>query len=427
MGTLEILIEQLGVNGEGVGRIDGYTVFVPGALPKEKVRVELVERKKTYARAKLLKVLASSPHRTTPQCLHFGKCGGCQLMHLDYAEQLAAKRQRVVDALQRIAKLETFEVLPCYLSPLKLGYRNKIQLPEGRGLFAYNSHEIVEVEHCHIHCDLGEEVLTKIRPILRELPPGELRHLLIKTAIHTQEVLVTLVTRQENPPHLLEIARQISLASSHIKGIVQNINPSTNNTILSEKFKTLIGNSFIFETILGLSFKVSSASFFQVNPLQAEILYQKAIELASCSGKETVLDAFCGVGTISLLAASLAKEVIGIECVPQAIRDAEDNAQRNKIENVRFHCGQAEKLISALGPIDVAILNPPRKGCEGSFLKELAAKQPLRIIYISCDPATLARDIAYLSSYGYKPDFIQPFDMFPQTSHVECLVRLEVQ
>lgn len=424
MQTLEILIEQLGVNGEGVGRLNGYTVFVPGALPKEKVRVELTESKKTYAKAKLIENLGSSPHRTTPKCAHFGKCGGCQLMHLAYPEQLKAKRQRVVDALERIAKLPHFEVLLCHPSPLELGYRNKIQLPQGRGLFAYNSHEIVEVDHCLIHCDLGEKTLAMIRPLLGNLPKDELRHLLIKTAFHTKEVLVTLVTTQEHPPHLLELATQIMQASSKIKGVVQNINPSTNNTVLSRKFKTLIGEPFIFETILGLRFKVSSASFFQVNPLQAEFLYKKAIELASLNGKETVLDAFCGVGTISLLVASQAKEVIGIECVEDAIRDAEDNARRNQIENVRFYCGQAEKLISRLKAIDVAILNPPRKGCESSFLKELAEKKPSRIIYISCDPATLARDLAYLTIQGYKADFIQPFDMFPQTSHVECLVRL---
>jgi 23S rRNA (uracil1939-C5)-methyltransferase len=424
MQTLEILIEQLGVNGEGVGRLSGYTIFVPGALPKEKVSVELIERKKTYAKAKLLKRLTPSPHRTTPHCPHFGKCGGCQLMHLEYPEQLKAKRQRVVDALERIGKLNSFEVLPCHPSPLALGYRNKIQLPEGKGLFAYNSHEIVEVDHCYIHCDLGEKALAEIRPLLSRLPKGELRHLLIKTAVQTQEVLVTLVTTQENPAHLLEIAKQIIRASPKIKGVVQNINPSTNNTILSRKFKTLIGEPCIFESILGLSFKVSSASFFQVNPMQAEILYKKTLELAALSSKETVLDAFCGVGTISLLAASHAKKVIGIECVREAICDAEDNAQRNRIGNVQFHCGQAESLISTLGAIDVAILNPPRKGCESSFLKELAEKRPSRILYISCDPATLARDLAYLTSQGYEPDFIQPFDMFPQTAHVECLVRL---
>ena len=395
MQTLEILIEQLGVGGEGVGRFGGYTVFVPGALPKETVRVELTERKLTLGLS-FIEQLSSSPHRTTPKCPYFGKCGGCQLMHLDYPEQLKAKRQRVVDALERIGKLKGFEVLDCHPSPLELGYRNKIQLPQGKGLFAYNSHDIVEVDHCLIHCDPGEEALTKIRPLLEMLPKGELRHLLIKTAVHTQEILVTLVTKQESPPHLLEVARQIMQASPRIKGVVQNINPSTNNTILSRTFKTLIGEPCIFETIVAGKLKVSSASFFQVNPLQPEILYKKALELSNLSGKETVLDAFCGVGTISLLAASGAKEVIGIECVEDAISDARDNARKNRIENVQFHCGQAESLITTLKAIDVAILNPPRKGCESSFLKELAEKQPSRILYISCDPATLARDLAYL-------------------------------
>jgi 23S rRNA (uracil1939-C5)-methyltransferase len=425
MQTLEILIEQLGINGEGVGRLNGYTIFVPGALPGESIHATLYEKKKSYGRAKLIEKHSTSPHRVKAPCPLFGRCGGCQLMHLEYGEQLKAKRQRVIDALERIGKLQNLKVQPCEPSPLTLGYRNKIQLPAGKGLYAFNTHELVEVDHCHIHCDLGENVFKKIRPLFEKFPDGELRHVLIKTAVNTQEVLVTLVTKHENSPLLIQIAREIMNCAPEIKGVVQNINNSSGNAILSNHFKTLTGQPYILEDILGLIFKVSSASFFQVNPKQAERLYQKAIEFADLSGGETVLDAFC-VGTLSLLAAKHAKKVIGVECVPEAIRDAEDNAERNGITNIEFYSAHAEDFVSKVDSIDIAILNPPRKGCESSFLEQLAKLKPKKVLYISCDPATLARDLAYLISKGYKIDWIQPFDMFPQTAHVETLTVLNI-
>lgn len=422
----DLLVERLGINGEGVGYHEGFTVFVDEALPKEKVRVRLYEKRKNFGRAKIVEILTASPHRVKPVCPLFGRCGGCQLMHLDYAQQLIAKRQRVVDALERIGKFTDSDVQPCEPSSLPLGYRNKIQLPvvDGRlGLYARNSHDLVEIERCFIHCDLGEKALAHIQSILKAFS-FELKAVLIKTAVNTQQVLVILVTVKEEMP--AGLAETIMAAMPEIKGVVQNVHPTQGNVILSRDFRTLAGQGWVEEKLLGLTFKVSPASFFQVNPAQAERLYQKVLEFSSLGKDEIVLDAYCGVGTLSLILAREAKEVIGIECVPEAILDAEENAKHNGISNARFLCGQAEELVPTLKGIDVAILNPPRKGCEPSFLQKLVSLQPKRVVYVSCDPATLARDLRFLCDNGYVLDIAQPFDMFPQTAHVECIVRLKL-
>lgn len=425
----QINIQRLGINGEGVGYLDGMTVFVDGALPGELVDVRIYEQHKRYARAKVVNTLTLSPHRKTPPCPLFGTCGGCQIMHLDEEVQLKTKTERVVDALQRIGKLDV-DVQPCISSPSALHYRNKIQLPIRGGdplrigLYAQNSHDLVEIDDCKIHCPLGDQAFQKVKMILKNAPISEeiFKTLLIKTAISTQQVLVILVT--QGTPELASIAQQILESMPEIKGVVQNIHDSSNNVILGKTFRTLAGQGSIEEKLSGLYFKVSPASFFQVNPAQAEKLYQKALELADLKGEEKVLDAYCGVGTLSLILAQRAKEVIGVECVSDAIRDAQENARRNQINNVRFVCDKAEDFISTLKNVDVAVINPPRKGCESNFLEKLSALAPERIVYISCDPATLARDLAFLCCRGYKVDHVQPFDMFPQTAHVECVVSL---
>lgn len=423
---IELTIENLGINGEGVGRFQGFTLFVEGALPGERVRALVSESRTTFARAEVIEVLIHSPYRVKPPCPLFGRCGGCQLMHLDYHKQLEAKRGRVIDAFERIAKLKV-EVLPCIPSPLPLAYRNKIQLPVSAhnqlGLYARNTHDLVEIEECLIHCALGETVLQGIQQILRDSPAySDLKHVLIKTAVNQAEVLVILVTKGREPPVLL--ANQIFKLSSEIKGVVQNINPSEKNVILGPEWRTLVGQGWIEERLSGLYFTVSPASFFQVNSAQAEALYQKVVEWAHLTGKETVLDAYCGVGTLALICAQGALEVIGIESVKEAIVDAKENAKRNHIKNVQFICGTAEEKIALLGKIDVAIVNPPRKGCDRVFLEALLEKRPRQILYVSCDPATLARDARILCEKGYNLTTVQPFDMFPQTMHVECVASL---
>jgi len=424
---LDLFIERLGINGEGVAHHEGYTVFVDGALPGEQVRACLYERHKSYGRANIIKQLKTSLSRTKPPCPLFSKCGGCQLMHLEYNQQLEAKRQKVADALERIGKLTGFTVLPCEPSPSPLHYRNKIQLPmdgNGRlGLFARNTHEIVPIEHCLIHCDLGQKAFEHVQRIISRYAYN-LRHVLIKTGVHTSQVLVILVTAEKQL--LTDLATEIMKAMPEIKGVVQNINPAEGNVVLSDNFRTLAGQGYIEERLSGLVFKVSPASFFQVNPVQAEKLYQKALEFAELSGKEIVLDAHCGVGTLSLFLAQHAKEVIGVECVKEAIADAEHNARLNAISNVQFQCAHTETFIGSLEKVDVAVLNPPRKGCERAVLESLVKLKTSRIVYISCDPATLARDLQFLCQNGYQVDAIQPFDMFPQTAHVETVVKLSV-
>lgn len=434
-------IHGIGSNGEGVGYLDGFTVFVDGALPGEVVEARLVERHKRYGRGQLTSIVTPSPHRIAPPCKLFGKCGGCQLMHLSYPEQLKIKQQRVIDALRRIGKIEDAPVAPCLPSPSSLGYRNKIQLPvrQGKngielGLYARSSHELVEVDTCAIHCPLGEQVYKEAKSIIqqsgiRAYDPiqgsGELRHLLIKTAVHTQEVLVILITNGEQSPILQHIAKAIMKQCPQVKGVIHNIHTGRDNVILGRTYNVLQGQASMTEELCGKTFKVSPASFFQVNPLQAENLYAKALEFAALTGEESVLDAYCGVGTLSLLFASKAKRVIGVECVPEAIEDAKENAQLNGIQNITFVCAPAETHIQTLSDIDLILLNPPRRGCEEAFLDGIGALQPKTVIYISCDPATLARDIALLRGYGYQIEAIQPFDMFPQTAHVECVTKLQ--
>jgi len=413
--SLVLTIQRLGIHGEGVSSWEGLTTFVDGALPGEVVKAIIVERKKSYARAKVLERLQTAPTRVQPICPVFGRCGGCQLMHLDPGEQLKTKRQRVIDALERIGKLFDVPVLECLPSPKPLHYRNKIQLPvkDGKlGLYAFNSHDLVEIDQCFIHCALGEKAFQVVK---NNLHP-DLKYVLIKTAIQTDQILVVLVTAE--PTDLTAYAETLMRALPQIKGVVQNINPSDTNTVLSSNFRTLAGQPYIEDLICGLRFKVSPASFFQVNPAQAENLYQKAIEFCELTGEETVLDGYCGVGTLSLLLAQKAKKVIGIESVPAAIEDAKENAKINQID-ASFICSKAEKF--KLEKVDVAVINPPRKGCEPEFLEQLDAR---RIVYISCDPATLARDLAILRTRGYQTEMVQPFDMFPQTMHVESIAKI---
>ena len=417
----ELQIEGLGVHGEGVGRLRGFTLFVDGALPGERVEVCVEQVKSSFGRARLQRILTSSPHRVSPPCAVFGRCGGCQLMHLDYREQLERKRGRVVDALRRIGKLDV-EVQPCLPSPQQLHYRHKIQLPVGRegalGLYARGTHDLVEIEQCHIHSPLGERVLQGIRPLLKRVEG--LKHVLIKTAVHTQQVLVVLVTRGREPP--LTLAEEILRQSPEIKGVVQNIHPLESNVILGTEWQTLAGQGWFEEMVCGLRFKVSPASFFQVNPAQAELLYTEVVRLAELRGTERVLDAYCGVGTLSLVLAPHAREVVGIECIEEAIVDARENAAQNGVEHAQFICGRAEK--EELGEFDLVVLNPPRKGCDPQLLEHLMPKRPSRLLYISCDPATLARDLHLLTQQSYSLQRVQPFDLFPQTMHVESVALL---
>jgi 23S rRNA (uracil1939-C5)-methyltransferase len=439
---INLTIERLGIYGEGIGYWHGFTVFVDGPLPGEVIMACMTEVKKNFGRAKVIYTDNLSLARATPPCPLFGRCGGCQIMHLNYEEQLKMKQQMVIDAFERIGKFVNPPVSPCIPSPNPLEYRNKIQVPVRAGpngeirmgFYARSSHDLIDVEHCYIHCPLGEEVYKKIQELIKgsdltaydwNTLQGELRHVIIKSAVHTGQVLVVFITHECEHSKLENIAKELMQACPSVKGVVQNINTAPKNAVFGPEFRQIAGVPQIIEELCSLKFKISASSFFQVNPAQAEQLYDHAIESCGLTGKERVLDAFCGVGTLSLISSKKAKEVIGIEVVPEAIEDAKENARLNNIENVNFICDTAESKINNIGDIDVVILNPPRKGCEPELIATLCQKHPKTIVYISCDPATLARDTALLCSQGYEIKTIQPFDMFPQTAHVETVVKLQ--
>lgn len=420
--TVLLRIQSLGKNGEGIAELEGKTIFIENALPEELLHVKIDESKTNYYRAEILETVKQSPLRDKPSCPLFGRCGGCQLMHMQYSYQLQFKRERVKAAFAKFSLKSAIE--SCLPSPSPLGYRNKIQLPvqNGKiGLYAKDSHEIIELEGCPVHCTLGESVFQKIRSII---PP--VQYILIKTSIHQEQAIVTLIASESEPAAFKATADEIMKASAAITGVMLNVNKQQCNTILGSEYHLLAGIPYITEKLGDLSFRISPASFFQINSMQAEKMYSKAIEICNPQSHETVLDAYCGVGSISIYFARCVKQVIGIECVPKAIEDAKTNAELNGIKNTHFHQGFAEEFMKDCDPVDLLILNPPRKGCASSLLQSIRRLKPAKILYISCEPETLARDLSHLISIGYTIEITQPLDMFPQTVHVETLVFLKI-
>lgn len=427
---LIIQIESLGSSGEGIGSLEGYKFFVENALPGERVKILPTLRKKNYGIGRLLEVISPSSDRIDPICPHFFSCGGCQLMHLSYEKQLFFKRQKVIDALRKIGNIQNVEVSSCHPSKEKLHYRNKIQLPaqvEDQnirfGLYEKKSHHLIPIEECKIHCSVGEKIYQKIKEqIPIDLP---IRHLLIKSSSFSQKSLIIFVSKEKANLKWRNFGKKLTETYPEIAGIIHNLHDAKENVILGRKFQLLAGSDVLEEKLGDLTFQISSASFFQVNPKQAEFLYQKALELADLEGNETVLDAYCGVGTLSLFFARKAKKVIGVEIVSSAIQNAKKNGELNKISNCSFFCDLAERFIQNLQErIDLLLINPPRKGCEGSFLEKIKDLSPKKIIYVSCDPATLARDLKIIQNFNYEICNVEPLDMFPQTAHVETIVFL---
>lgn len=433
--TLTLKIHDVNSRGQGVGYFNGFTFFVDGALPEEEVKISISELHKNYGVGKLLSIETPSRERVEPLCPHFTRCGGCQLMHLDYAAQLRLKEQRVAQALKRIAKLEP-KILPCTPSPLPLAYRNKIQMPlelsengVRMGLYAFSTHEIIEIDHCLIHCDLGEKICAHFKKLIQKYAlTSALKHLIIKSAVYSNEALIILVTALHTPEEsFYALAKELMTLCPEVKGVLHNSQPKLSNVILGKEFQIIQGSPALTEKLGDLYFRISAPSFFQINAPQALNLYQNALAAMQLTGEELVIDAFAGVGTLSLFFAPHVKSVTGIETVPEAIEDAIFNAELNKINNATFICAKAEEFLQKPLQIDVLLLNPPRKGCEESLLKALGKKKPKKILYISCDPATLARDLLHLKAYGYIIDTVQPYDMFPQTTHVETLVSLKLE
>lgn len=436
MKQFELEICDLSSTGEGVGKHEGLTIFVDGALPTERVLVSVFEEKKNYAKGKIEKILRRAKDRVDPVCEKFEQCGGCQLMHLSYAQQLKVKEKRVSDAFLRIGKIERFTLQSCMPSPEMLSYRNKIQLPVSAGpkigLYAKRSHEIIPIEACKIHNREGEKVIGEIKKLLGRFSisiydekkgRGEFRHLLVKTSKQTGKVLVVLITTRAASKELKAMAREI-FQIPNVSGVVHGLNDRKTNAVRGESYTLLEGGYALEESILGIKVQISPASFFQVNPLQAENIYLKAFELGKITEGKRVFDAYCGIGLFACFLAKSGCKVTGIEIIPEAIEDAKKNAKCNDVP-VEFICGKVEEEIGKLPRQDIVYLNPPRKGCEKYVLEIVAAMNPSRIIYTSCEEATLARDASVLVSKGYSKISLYPFDMFPQTMHVETVALFE--
>lgn len=442
-GIYTITIEDIGHKGEGIGKVKGIPLFIQGGLPGDELKVEITKLKKNYGFAKLLEIQKPSPQRVIPRCPIAEVCGGCQIMSMNYSEQLSIKTRRVQETLKRIGRVE---------GPVKetLGmkepyhYRNKAQFPIGMdgskpimGFFKTGTHEIVNAKHCYIQ-DPVNDVITKIvKEYIAKYSvsvydersrEGLLRHMVSRISYKTKEVMIIFVINGKELPYEQDLIRELKKEVTNLKTVVQNINRKNTNVIFGEKTTTLYGEGYIVDQLMDLSFYISPRSFFQVNPMQTQVLYQKALEYADLKGDETVFDLYCGIGSISLFLAQRAKKVYGIEIVPEAIKDAKKNADLNNFSNTEFLLGAAEKEVPKLYEkgitADVVVVDPPRKGCEEVVLETMVKMSPKKIVYVSCNPSTLARDLAYLEERGYETKEVQPVDLFPHTSHVECVVLM---
>lgn len=441
-------IVSQGYEGEGIAKInDTFTVFIEGALKGERVNVRIVKSKKSFAYGKLLEVIEPSLERCEAKCSIHKRCGGCKLQYSTYKEQLNFKFERVKDCITKIGKLdESIVQFPLGMDePWR--YRNKVQLPIGMvngelkiGFFAPRSHEIIDMETCLIQDEIADKVVGITRTWIKKnnIKPynidgkydetGILRHIMIRRGFTTNEVMVVLVTNGSKLPNKDEFISLITENIPGIKSIVQNINSKPTNVILGQECITLWGESTISDYIGEFKFNISPLSFFQVNPVQTEVLYNKALEYAGLTGDETVFDAYCGTGTITLFLSQKAKKVYGVEIIPQAIENANINAKENNVNNVEFFVGESEVVIPDLInkgiKTDVVVVDPPRKGCDVKLLNAITNIDAKKIVYVSCDPSTLARDLAILEGNGYKTVKVQPVDMFPHTAHIENVALL---
>ncbi len=430
--------------GQGVGRIDNFTVFVDGAVNGETVETLIIKVNKSFAVGKLMKILKTSSGRVEPFCSAYKQCGGCNLQHMSYESQLEFKTNIVRENIKRIGKIEDIVVHETIGMDTPLKYRNKAQYPVGfsvgkivAGFYAKRTHRIIGAESC----DIQDAVSDKVREIVRQYMEqyevsaydetsgkGLVRHVVTRVGFKTGEVMVVIAINGKDLPARDRLVDILVSALPEIKSIYININTQNTNVILGEKNIKAYGLETITDYIGKYKFKISPLSFFQVNPVQTEVLYGKAMEYAALTGNETVFDIYCGIGTISIFLSEKALKVYGVEVVEDAVRDARENARINEIGNIEFHVGEAEKVIPEIYGrgigADVVVVDPPRKGCDEVLLDTLVKMQPERIVYVSCSPSTLARDLKYLSENGYRAVEVQPVDMFPHTYHVECVVLL---
>ena len=436
-------IIDIGINGEGIGKIDNFTIFVDGALPNETVNIKIIKVKKNYGYGKLIKIIKSSPYRINPICENFGKCGGCNLLHLSYDEQLNIKSKFIQTNLKKIAKIENIKVPKAISMDNPFNYRNKASFPinftdkVNIGFYRPRSHNIINIDNCLIQNPINNIIIQKIKDFIKEsnisiynenTGKGDLRHIVTRIANKTNELLICVVINNNKFLYgdlLIKNFKDIP----NIDSIVINYNTKNNNVILGDKVETILGKGYIVDYIKDLKFNISPLSFYQVNPIQTEVLYETALNFCNLTGNEIVFDAYCGIGTISLFLAKKCKKVYGIEIVPDAIKNAISNAELNNINNAEFFIGRSEDIIPKLifenniCP-DVIVVDPPRKGCDKVLLDSIIKTSIKKLVYISCDNSTLSRDIAYLSKFGFKLDKIQPVDMFCMTTHIECVALI---
>ena len=438
-------IVDIGQGGVGIGKYEGFTVFVEGGLIQDKVKVRINKSKKNYAVGDIVKIIEKSPFRVERICSDDLKdCGGCQIQELDYNKQLELKTNEVKQVISRIGKLENVEIHETIGMKNPCRYRNKAQFPiqningeTAIGFFFIKSHDVIPTDMCVIQHDINDKIIKIIKTYIQAYNvslynetthTGVLRHLVTKVGFTTNEVMVVLVANGTNLPHLNELASVLKENIPGFKTLVLNINKAKTNVILGKENKVIYGNGKINDYIGDLVFEISPLSFFQVNPIQTEVLYNKALEYAELKENDTLFDIYCGIGTISLFLEKKATKVYGIEIIEDAIKDAKINAKLNKLDNVEFYVGKAEEVVPKMysegKTADVVVVDPPRKGCDEKVLDTIVSMKPDRVVYVSCNPSTLARDLAYLNERGYKCVEIQPVDMFPHTMHVESCAKI---
>jgi 23S rRNA (uracil1939-C5)-methyltransferase len=421
---MEVVIHDISSKGLGVARKGGKVLFVEGALVTERVKVSPTREGSSIIEASLDSILETSVDRVPPVCPHFTQCGGCQLQHLSYEGQLKAKHKRVRDALERLGGFENPLVHSVIASP-PLHYRNKIQMPVRGGKLGFyggKSHDFVPVDRCYLHLESSQILLERIE---RLGIPFEVDTFVMKTAFSNGSVLIILCSFSPIHTKFKTFAQKVLDKEKQVAGIYFTQRTKDANFVFGKEFILLAGKEAIEDELLGLKFAIYKDAFYQVNPFQVSHLYRYVMDLLDLTPQDRVLDAYCGVGTMTLLAATKCKEAIGIECVPSSIESARKNQELNRIQNASFYLSKAETKISQLEKFDKVILNPPRKGCEEALLEVLLKQRVKKIVYVSCDPSTFARDCKFLKS-GYALTSVQPFDLFPQTVHVESVGCLEL-
>ncbi|WP_148557023.1 23S rRNA (uracil(1939)-C(5))-methyltransferase RlmD [Terrisporobacter glycolicus] len=433
-------IVDIGQGGVGIGKFEGFTVFVDGGLVKDKIKVKITKSKKNYAVGEIVEILEPSPYRVERKCSkELKECGGCQIQELDYKEQLNVKTNEVKQVISRIGKLDDVVIHNALGMEEPFRYRNKAQFPIQKvdgvpviGFYKKKSHDIIPTDQCIIQHDVNDKIIKIIKTYIRaykvsiydeKTHTGVLRHLVTKVGFTTKEVMVVLVANGRKLPYLNELASVLKENIPGFKTLVVNVNREKTNVILGNENRVIYGDGKINDNIGDLVFEISPLSFFQVNPVQTEVLYNKALEYADLGENDTVFDIYCGIGTISLFLAQKAKKVYGIEIVEEAIKDAKINAKINNLDNVEFYVGKAEEVVPKMYKqgkrANVVVVDPPRKGCDEKVLDTIVSMEPDRVVYVSCSPSTLARDLNYLDERGYKCLEVQPVDMFPHSVHIE--------